>query len=409
MKPEIKNLVEIYGNREKYRQRITDLSKKKYQQPRTDLYKDRLSDFLEKHEIESKIDFGKNRQRAELLKQNGSFLNELSGIKNRLGEKFFKLMEEEITVEGNISEAALEKASKDALLKSDFAEPKIIIRNVFIPEDGADPDYVFYLPDTPMLEDDSPESEIDLERDPLFDSPPLEWVILDELDPDCIWIGTPLFMLQCKEEVFKRYLDRWNAFLTKWHISTSWNGDVSCLHNHTLPSVIVEHDVKNYNLPVVIRVGAWAILEDVKEAWATVERTMKEARVYRERESENFLRDYIWYQLNKKDAMSPLSIARFWAEKFPKEFDLEVIEKVTRDENTFEDVPMEERLEEVLSDDPKMAELRGKFIEARRTFIRTGLKDKVKKSIKKTEEKIKRLGSEEWDRNRSRLFKKTVR
>jgi hypothetical protein len=108
--------------------------------------------------------------------------------------------------------------------------------------------------------------------------------------------------------------------------------------------------------------------------------------------------------MNKEDATSPSKIAHFWAGKFPKEIDLEVIEKVTRHEDTFEKVPLEERLEEVLSEDPKMAELRGKFIEARKAFIRIGLKDKVKKSIKKTEKKIKRLGSENWDRNRIKVF-----
>lgn len=90
MKQEIEDLIEIYGNRKKYQQRITDLSRI------NDPSMDKLSTLLEKHKIKDKIDFGKNRQRAEMLKQNELFLKELSGIKNRLGEKFFRLMEETI-------------------------------------------------------------------------------------------------------------------------------------------------------------------------------------------------------------------------------------------------------------------------------------------------------------------------
>lgn len=56
--------------------------------------------------------------------------------------------------------------------------------------------------------------------------------------------------------------------------------------------------------------------------------------MYRERESEKFLRDRIWYKQNKFLAMTPLKIAREWAKRFPNEIDLEVIEKLTRDEES---------------------------------------------------------------------------
>lgn len=390
MKPEIEDLIEIYGNKEKYRQRIIDVAKKTP-----------IPDLAEALDVQDKINFGKNRQRAELLKQNEDFLKELSGIKNRLGEKFFKLMEDEITMEGNLIEAS----SEAALLKSDFAEPKIIIQLMSSPEPGAELDIWYCLPGTLP----GTGSEIDLMCDSFFDGPPLEWVILDEdneiFNPTCKRIETPAFKLRCKKKVFNRYLDKWIEFLTKWHISREWNGDLQYLYVHSLPSVIVERDDESHNLPVVIRLGAWATLEDVKEAWTTVERTMKEAHIYRERESENFLRDHIWSQLNKRESMSPLNIARFWAEKFPKEIDLEVIEKLARADDTFEKEKPEGLLEEINSD-PYMGELKGRFIEARKAFIKTGLKDRVKKSIKKTEEKIRRLGSEDWDRNRAKIFRR---
>jgi len=400
MKPEVEELIEIYGNKEKYQQRITDLSRN------TDLSKDKLSDLLEKDDIKSKIDFGKNRQRAEILKQNDDFLKELSGIKNRLGEKFFRLMEEVIS-EGPFKwREGFLTAGKDLLLKYDFAKPKVIISHSFLSEHENYPSEVFYLPGTPIESDDWPESTV-YEKDSYFDGLPLEWVVVPEHELTFnIKIDDPKFMFRCKEKLFKNYLDKWKKFLTKWHISTNWNGELDKLHAYSLPSVIVERDDKNHNMPVIIHLGAWATREDVKEAWTTVEEIMKEARIFRERESEDkiFIRDLIWFRMNKEDATSPSKIAHFWAGKFPKEIDLEVIEKVTRHEDTFEKVPLEERLEEVLSEDPKMAELRGKFIEARKAFIRIGLKDKVKKSIKKTEKKIKRLGSENWDRNRIKVF-----
>lgn len=371
MQPETEELIEIYGNIEKHRQRIADAAKRAP-----------IPDIPEVHNAQDKLNFGKNRQRAEILKLNDAFLKELSGIKNRLGEKFFRVMEGEL----------IEAGSKAALLKSDFAEPKIAIEQAFTPDYSEYPAYLYYLPGTRISEDGFPESEIDLGRDSFFNDQPLEWVIMHEYDPDYKQIGTPSFKLRCMEEVYNRYLDKWNEFLTKWHISIDWNGDLQYLHLHSLPSVIVERDDKNHNLPVVIRLGAWATSDDIKRAWPRVEEIMKEAQIFRERESEViiFIRDICWFRMNKKDAILPSKIAHFWAEKFPKEINLEVIEKVTRDEDSFENVPLEERLEEVLSEDPKMAELRGRFFEARKIFIRSGLKDKVKKSIKKTEKRIKR-------------------
>jgi len=399
MKPEIEELIETYGNIEKYRQRIADMAK------RTSIPS--IAEYItEALNLSAKINFGKNRQRAELLKQNELFLEELSGIKNRLGETFFRLKHEEID---ELGPRAFRAARRDALSKSDFAEPTVVIEDWFCEEHGSEFGTPIYSrPGTPTEGDGLPESEVDIGRDPFFDCEHLDVVAVDrrDYDADPELLGRPAFKSRCKEKVFERYLAKWDEFLNKWHISINWNGDLQYLHVHSLPSVIVERDEKNHNMPVIIHLGAWATLEDVKEAWVTVEEIMKEARIFRERESEDkiFIRDMIWFRMNKEDATSPSKIAHFWAEKFPKEIDLEVIEKVTGNEDTFENVPLEERLEEVLSEDPKMAELRGRFIEARKAFIRIGLKDKVKKSIKKTEEKIKRLGSEDWDRNRIKVF-----
>ena len=409
MKQEILDLIDIYENEEKYRQRISDIT-----------HKEPIPDIAEALNLQCKISFGKDRQRAELLKLNENFLKELSGIKNRLGDKFFKLMEEEIPEASMGDPAHFFNAVNDILVKSDFAKPRVVIVNAFSRSYDEFYDYVYYLPGTPMLGDEYPESEID-EVDTFFSGRPLEWIVVvgstfpsdavfgirHELSFNIEDMEDTKFSRKCKELVFKRYQDKWNEFLAKWHISINWNGDLKYLHLHSLPSVIVDRDNKNHNLPVIIHLGAWATSDDVKRAWPRIEAIMKEARIYRERESEDrlFIRDMIWFRMNTDEASSPSKIAQFWAKKFPEQIDLEVIERVTRDEETFGDVPLKECLEEVLSDDPKMAELRGRFIEARKAFIRIGLKDKVKKSIKKTEEKIKRLGSEDWDRNREKLLK----
>ena len=390
MNPEIEDLVKIYRNPEEYQQCIADAVKSNH--------------IAEALNLQDKRDFKKNRQRAELLKQNEIFLKELSAIKNRLGEKFLKLMEENIAEDALDGPGRFFSECEGILLKSDFAEPTIVISNIVMEEDGGGPRVMHWLPGTPEDIPGNPDSEIEIMPDPFFGGDPLEMVFVGHFEEDFVRIGTPSFEFKCKVKVFENYWLKWFDFTRKWHISDNWTGDLQDLHLHALPSVIVEReDANNPNLPVSIHLSAWATREDVEEAWASVEQLMKEARVYRERESKNFLRDHIWYQLNKKEGMSPLSIARFWAEKFPKEIDLEIIEKVTRDEDTFEGVPLGERLEEALSDDPKLAELRGRFIEARKAFIRIGLKDKVKKSIIKTEQKIKRIGSEDWDRNRLRL------
>jgi hypothetical protein len=407
MKKEIEDLIESYANREKYQMLIDEEANKGKRKDKVGpLNINDIPDIAKILNIQNKISFGKDRQRAELLKQNAVFLNELERIKNRLGKSFFKLFDLEIDDLDIL---------KETLFQSDFAEPVILISTMVPDEHSNSPKFLYYTPGTPKDIDGWPEEIVERKEDPLFEGLPLEWIIVSEEELEykrpgipalgMAGLATPEFISRSKSRIFNRYWKEWSSFLERWHISTNWDGDLKYLHVHALPSVIIELDRKNYNLPVIIRLGAWATLEDVKENWATVERKMKEVHIYRERESESFPRDQIWYRLNKEEMMSPSKIAQFWAGKVPKEIDLEVIEKVTRDEGAFEDVHMEERLEEILSDDPKMDELRGRFIEARKAFIRIGLKDKVKKSIKKTEQRIRRIGSEDWDRNRERLLK----
>lgn len=396
MKKEIEDLIEIYENREKY-QEAADNALKAEPLPR-------LAEGLN---ILNNISFGKNRQRAELLKLNENFLKELSGIKNRLGDKFFRLMEEEIP-EAAIGDPALFfHAADDIMLKSDFAEPKVILSHTFVFEREDFPSSVFYLPGTLIGTNDWPESTVE-EEDPYFAGDPLEWVIVPDYElTHNIKLDDPKFKFQCKKQVFTNYQNKWNEFLTKWHISGNWNGDLENLHVHSLPSVIVESDRKNHNTPVIIHVGVSATEDDLRRAWPQVEEIMKEARVFRVREPKDkpFLRDLIWYRLNKEESLSPSKIARDWAKRCRREIDLELIEKLIKHEPEFEKETPEGLLEEVNSDSSAgMAELRGRFLEARKAFVQTGLKDQVKKSIKNTEKKIMRLSSEEWDRNRARLL-----
>ncbi|MCG7851562.1 MAG: hypothetical protein MIO92_03480 [Methanosarcinaceae archaeon] len=396
MHKEIEDLFKLYAHKDDYQERIAAAAA---EEP--------FPDIAEALNLRDKIDFGKDRQRAEMLKQNSIFLKELSRIKEELGEGFFRLIEQAIPEPGlgnpdkisSIGPRKFNNLCRDLVLTSDFAEPVVIIEKEFIDVNGH-PFPVYYLPGTPIFGDGWPEREVGTGPDPF----PPGWVILKSFDPDCDKIGTPEFAAKCKEELFARYIGKWGDFLENWHISLNWNGDLQYLHVHALPSVIVEIDKRSHNLPVVIRLGAWAAREDVGAAWPIVEEKMKEARVYRERENDNFLRDQIWYKQSKDLSMPPSAIALEWAKRFPKEVDLEVIEKLTRDEQTFMDVPPQEILEEVLKDD-RLAELKGRFIEARKAYISTSLRDRVKKSIKATEKKIMRLGSDDWDRNRERLLK----
>ena len=404
MNKDIEDLIEVYAHKDDYQERIAAAATK---MP--------FPDIAEALNLKDKINFGKDRQRAEMLKQNDVFLKELTSIKERLGEKFFKMLE--IPADDL---ACYEKT----IAESGFAEPIIVVEITGSSRFSESPCPYYFPVDAPEIPDDPcddpapPEFSIKLAKDSLFkdESCALEYDIARDYGDaeiwgkgakrqiDFEWLHDPSFLAICKVSLFEKYCRKWKGFLDKWHISYNWNGDLESLHFHSLPSVIVEIDAKNYNLPVVVRIGAWATREDVGAAWPAVEEKMKEARVYRERESDNFLRDQIWYKQNKDLGMTPLQIAREWAKRFPKEIDLEVIEKLTRDEETFMDVPPQEVLEEVLSDD-KLAELKGRFIEAHKAYISTGLRDRVKKSLQATEKKIKRLGSEDWDRNRERVLK----
>jgi hypothetical protein len=400
VKQEILDLIDIYENKEKYLLCIDAAAKK-----------EPIPDIAEALNLQSKIDFGKNRQRAELLKLNEVFLKELLGIKSRLGEKFLKFVEE-VDREGPHD-------YKEDLIKSDFAEPRVIISHSFIDEQSDYPSEVYYLPGTRIENDDWPEHEIS-EEDSYFKGKPLEWVVVPEDELFNINIDDPKFRFRCKEKVFSRYAAKWFEFLTKWHISHLWNGDLEYLHVHSLPSVVIGIDLDNRNLPIVIRLGAWASVDDLRKAWPEIERKRTEANIRQETEknSKKFIRDLVWYQM-KKDGMSYADVAHFWADKFPHEILLDITEKITKGDSSFENinaqgkeenVPLEERLKEIQSagpDDP-VYPLKVRLEVEREPYIRTEVKDKVKKQIKSIEGQIKRLSSEEWDINQERLFQQKM-
>ena len=410
MKQEILDLIDIYEHEEIYQQQIAEAKK------------ERIPNIPKILELHGKINFDKNRQRAELLKLNDIFLNELKGIKNRLGKKFFETRMEEIPEAAQESPRSFYEYGDQLISNSDFTEVRIIISELeFIEGPNSEPINRYYRPDPiemfpggpliglePGAGIQDPRLEVELPKDPHFNGTLLEAVIVDINDVNLDEIRNPKFLLDCKKTIFKRYSDKWQEFVMKWHISSDWNGELEYLSFHSLPSLMIEIDHKNQNLPIIIRLGAWATLDDIKKSWPTVERQMDEARLYRERESDNFLRDLTWYRMNKDEEMSPAAIAQFWAARFSKEIDLETIEKITRDDPTFANVDPEERLKEALSGDTNLSELRDRFKEERALFLRYGLKDKVKKSIKNLAKKIDRIGSEYWDRNRKSPFHRAV-
>lgn len=80
MNNEIKYLIEIYKKK-----RASSVEKTGV----------RIGKIAERLNFQDKTSFDKNRQRAELLKRNSVFLEELRGIKKRLSENFFELFEYE--------------------------------------------------------------------------------------------------------------------------------------------------------------------------------------------------------------------------------------------------------------------------------------------------------------------------
>jgi len=322
---------------------------------------------------ESKKDYDKNAQRAELLKRNKTFLNELEGIKKRLGNKFFELKKVDIK--------KLTKISNDnLLLKLDY--PKENIFKSEVPLEEVNSAYLHYLY---YGEYNGYNPKVAIEKDYYFDSPDLNTVLVYDEDLDSI--RTKII---CKSGIIEKYMEKWIEFCTKWHTDVDWDGKLSSLSKFQNPLVSIGTDYRNLDLPIHINIGPWTSWKDIKDRWDDIE-ILKEMVSTKPQKSQNFSRDLCWYDLNKKLKLSPGKIAKLWIEHCPKDIDLLVIKKIKRAERELSEEKASELLEEIRGD-PTMNDLKIQFENEREIYIKgpySPFTDLIKKAIKSMSSKIK--------------------
>ena len=262
---------------------------------------------------EGKKDYDKASQRAELLKQNKVFQDELRGIKKRLGKEFFELM--------NVDVKELAKISKDnALLTLDY--PKINFLELDIPIDeteGLHYQALFYGDYR-----NDPISEI--EQDSFFKSPDLNTVLVYEE-----YLESIRTKIKSKFRVLERYSERWAEFCSKWDIDVGWDGKLSSLSQFQGEFVNIQRNFDDPNWPISIKIGAYTTIDDIKKRWPTIE-TMQRSVYERVPKSRNFGRDFCWYRLKKEYGFSYGKIAKLWIKHCPEDINLLVIKRIKREE-----------------------------------------------------------------------------
>lgn len=363
---ELENLLEVYANKDKYLGELKSLN-----DPQQNKKLSLAERFNALFELQHRLDFGKKRQSGWLLKYNDDFLNELSSIKSRLGENFFKILEEvEYDQPGEL----------DIFLRSsDFVEPTITTEAEL-------------LATLPL---DSNTSDIQLPKDPYFLCTHLDFIVFEDEELEQKNVDKSLRLRKCKVKIFFRYLNKWQEFCVKWNLSIEWSGNIDYLQFQTPPALKVQQDKTNRNYPIVIRLGKWATRDDLEKTWETVERLMQQIGLWREREGEKFLRDLIWFQLNKKINWPPSKIAEYWVSKFPREYDLNILKKAMKKEwqyDEYNDKDWADLLVKIYSRNKDVEEFRTKFLIERSVYLKTGLRERIKKSLAKINKQIKRQG-----------------
>jgi len=266
---------------------------------------------------EGPLDYDPESQRAELLKRNKTFLQELEGIRNRLGNRFFELYS---FLEGM---SKLKKAtSNNVLLIEDWPKPSII-------ETERDYESIAQGHIEHLFKGDTGrECEIcEIPRDSYFRGDrDLNAVLISEGEH-----RSKEALLKMKWIVLDRYISKWWEFCNKWNIDGKWEGKLSTLPEFMNPLVTIDENTKNPYLPICINIGPRTSLRDLQEKWPDIERIQKALPTVAPAKSQNFWRDLLWYDLNKKYKQSAGNIAQYWAEKFPKEIDFLAIKSARRE------------------------------------------------------------------------------
>jgi len=322
---------------------------------------------------ESKKDYDKASQKAELLKKNKVFQDELRGIKKRLGKKFFEL--------GNLDIKELTRIfENNVLLTLDY--PKINYLELDIPIDEAEglhSQAQFYGDYS-----DDPISEI--EKDSFFNSPDLNTVLVYEEDLESIRTK-----ITHKFRVLERYSEKWMEFCSKWTIDLSWDGKLSSFSRFQGELVNIGWNYKDDDWPIYIKIGAHTTLDDIKVRWHKVE-TMQRHIYERVQKSSNFGRDLCWFDLKKEYGLSYGKIAKLWIKYCSEDVDFLVIKRIQRKKERKELRKEDalELLEEIYSDNA-MDDVRIQFEEERKIYIEgphSPFIDVIKHAIKSMNERI---------------------
>lgn len=324
----------------------------------------------------SKKNYDKKTQRAALLKRNKNFLNELEGIKKRLGNEFYKVKDVNVN-------KIKEFSNDNILLKLDYPKANIIISEEPLEKvDAAYLEYHLYG----GFDGYNPRAAI--KDDSYFKNfPDLDTVII--YDEDLNSLRTKII---CKFQVLRAYVERWIEFCAKWQIGSSWGGELSTLSKFQNPLVSISINYRNLGLPIQINIGPWTSWKDIKQRWHEIELIKRTSFSKPKKKSQVFSRDLCWYDLNKKFKLSPGKISKLWIKHRPKDVDLLVIKRVRREEkNELSEEKASELLREIKID-PAMNDLRIKFEKEREIYVDgtySPLKDLIKKAIKSMDLKIK--------------------
>jgi len=252
--------------------------------------------------IREKI-FNKAAQRAELLARNEIFLTELRKINKYLSKEFYQLK--------NLSEEKLKEVSKNnILLKLDYPKKCTSEKDFWRINNKLGNDFRALMSPQPL----SPWYVVDDERTPFRNKE--EEVIFH------------------KFHIFDIFVWLWERFCEKWHIHLDWDGRPSSLGKFQRPlvAVITDDPLQGhfYNpLPIIIKIGPWTILDDIKKVWPKIERIQK-TKFYKEETTAKFARDLCWFDLNKKLKLSHRQIVELWIEKYPEDIDLLVLRRIKK-------------------------------------------------------------------------------
>jgi hypothetical protein len=324
----------------------------------------------------SKKDYDKKTQRAALLKRNKNFLNELGGIKKRLGNEFYKVKDVNVNKIKEIT-------NDNIMLKLDYPKANIFISEEPLEEvDMAYVEYLFYG------EFDGYNPRAAIKDDSYFkNSPDLDTVIVYDED-----LNSLQTKITCKFQVLRAYVEKWIEFCAKWQIDSSWGGELSTLSKFQNPLVSISINYRNLGLPIQINIGPWTSWKDIKQRWHEIELIKRTSFSKPKKKSRVFSRDLCWYDLNKKFKLSPGKIGKLWIKHRPEDVDLLVMKKVRRDEKK---ELSEEKASELLREikiDPAMNDLKIQFEKEREIYVEgpySPLKDLIKKAIKSMDSKIK--------------------